>query len=102
MPLGLSIDHNLLGDICRRYHVSALELFGSRVKGTAHEDSDVDLLVTFSQPVDLDVLVVLAADLEELFHHPVDLLTRSSVEASINPIKKKAILDVAEPLYAAA
>lgn len=102
MPLGLDIDRNRLVAVCRRYHVAALELFGSRAKGTATPESDVDLLVTFTSPVELDVLVTLADELEAVFEHPVDLLTRASVEASINPIKRRAILDAAESVYAAA
>jgi predicted nucleotidyltransferase len=47
MPLGLDIDNGRLADLCRRYRVATLELFGSRAKGTARPDSDVDLLVSF-------------------------------------------------------
>lgn len=49
MPLALAIDHERLASLCRQYHVAKLELFGSRAKGTARPDSDVDLLVTFEE-----------------------------------------------------
>ena len=50
MPLGLNIDNERLDDLCRRYRVATLELFGSRAKRTARPDSDVDLLVSFESP----------------------------------------------------
>lgn len=36
-----------LAPICRRHRIRKLSLFGSRLKGTARPDSDVDLLVEF-------------------------------------------------------
>lgn len=102
MPLGLSIDPAHLADLCRRYHVAKLELFGSRAKGTARPDSDVDLLVTFAegQLPGLEFFG-LANDLEELLGRPVDLLTRPRVERDDNPIFRRNVLSAAEVLYAA-
>lgn len=34
-------------DLCRRYKVKQLAIFGSAAKGTAKPDSDIDLLVEF-------------------------------------------------------
>jgi len=100
MPLGLDIDPQGLADLCRRYHVAKLELFGSRAKGTARPDSDVDLLVTFEegQTPGLEFFG-LALDLESFLGHPVDLFTRSSVEQSPNTIKRQSILATTERLY---
>ncbi len=39
MPLGMDIDREALADLCRRYRVAKLELFGSRAKGTARPDT---------------------------------------------------------------
>lgn len=36
-----------VADICRAHGIRRLALFGSRLKGTARPDSDVDLLVEF-------------------------------------------------------
>ena len=103
MPLGLAVDSAALADLCRRYHVAKLELFGSRARGTARPDSDVDLLVTFEpgQTPGLEFFG-LALDLEALLGRPVDLFTRPSVEQSANEYKRASILAAAEPLYVAA
>lgn len=37
----------VLSDYCRQHHIRRLSLFGSHAKGTAHADSDIDLLVEF-------------------------------------------------------
>ena len=102
MPLDLDIDHDRLTVLCRRYHVATLELFGSRAKGTARPDSDVDLLVTFEagQTPGLEFFG-LADELEELFGQRIDLLTRPRVERDDNPIFKHHVLSAAESLYAA-
>ena len=102
MPLGLPIDDWRLADLCRRYHVAKLELFGSRAKGTARPDSDVDLLVTFEegQTPGLEFFGM-ALDLEALLGHPVDLLPRSTVEQDRNPYFRHNVLAKAELLYAA-
>lgn len=36
-----------IDDVCRRFHVRRLSLFGSQARGDARPDSDVDMLVEF-------------------------------------------------------
>ena len=43
----LDVDRTGLADYCRSNGIKSLSLFGSRLKGTARRDSDVDLLVEF-------------------------------------------------------
>ncbi len=43
----IDISEAELAAICRRHRIRKLSLFGSRLKGTARPDSDVDLLVEF-------------------------------------------------------
>jgi predicted nucleotidyltransferase len=102
MPVALDIDRERLADLCRRYHVAKLELFGSRAKGTSRPDSDVDLLVTF-EPGQTPGLafVALAEELEAVFGREVDLLTRACVEEDRNEIRRQSILATTEGLYAA-
>ena len=105
MPLALDIDQDRLAALCRRYHVAKLELFGSRAKGTARPDSDVDLLVTFEPGktpsfLSPDGFVALTMALEEAFGHPVDVLIRDTVESDRNSIFKANVLSTVEVLYA--
>lgn len=102
MPLDLTIDHARLADLCRRYHVAKLELFGSRAKGTARLDSDVDLLVTFEPDAVIGLeFFALGMELETLLGRHVDLLTRPRVERDRNPRFRANVLGSVELLYAA-
>lgn len=61
----LAIDRKVLEDFCRRHGIRKLSVFGSRLKGTAREDSDVDLLVEF-EPGAKPTLLDLAAMEDEM------------------------------------
>ena len=41
------VDEAQLADLCRRYQVRELSLFGSAARGEMRPDSDIDLLVEF-------------------------------------------------------
>ena len=67
-----------LEEVCRRFRVRRLELFGSAVAGGFREDeSDLDFLVEF-QPLGpgehADAYFGLLQALEDLFGRPVDLV----------------------------
>jgi uncharacterized protein len=47
MAQRLFTDEAALAELCRRYGIRRLSLFGSTLKGTSRPDSDVDLLVEF-------------------------------------------------------
>ena len=59
--------------------VATLRLFGSVARDEARPDSDVDLLVTFTAPVDLFDLADVKLFLEAMLHRPVDLVLERSV-----------------------
>jgi predicted nucleotidyltransferase len=57
----ISLPREEVAEICRRYRIRRLSLFGSRLKGTARPDSDVDLLAEFepdAKPTYLDLSVI--------------------------------------------
>lgn len=80
-----------------------MALFGSVLRGDFGDDSDVDVLVTFEPGTrysfeDMDRM---ERELAELFGRRVDLVERRLVEQSENHIRRRAILDSAEPIYVA-
>ena len=96
----LNVDTDRIADLCRRYHVVRLEVFGSFVRDDADADSDLDVLVTFEPGARVGLEVVaLKQDLEAVFGRPVDLLTRSSVERSPNKYFRRFALRQTEPIY---
>jgi uncharacterized protein len=100
----VNIDREGLAQFCRRSGIVELALFGSALRQDFSDASDIDLLVTFksqSHPTLFD-LVQMQQELSELFHRPVDLVSRRSIERSANYLRRKEILSTAQPLYAAA
>ena len=89
-------------NFCRANGIARLEIFGSALRPDFRPDSDVDLLVTFAPgriPGSIR-LVGMEFELAEIFGRRVDLTTRSSVERSRNPVRRAAILESAETVYA--
>ena len=66
-----------------RYSISALSVFGSVARDEAREDSDIDILVEFSQPVGLFAFIDLQQNLEALLGRKVDLGTLRSLKPRI-------------------
>ena len=77
------------------YPVSRVTLCGSQAAGTSKADSDVDLIVEFSQPVSLLTLSSMKCDLEDLLQIKVDLIH--------GPIRDSDMIEVGQEvvLYAA-
>ena len=68
--------------IAKKYQIPAVYLFGSYARGTATEESDIDLLVD-TTGTDLTSLLKLGAlycDLEASFEVPVDMVTVGAIE----------------------
>lgn len=96
----LKIDQGRLAELCARYRVARLEVFGSFVGGDAREDSDLDMLVTFDPESKVGLeFVALQQELESLFGRPVDLLTRPSVENSPNKYFRRFALRKTASIY---
>lgn len=92
-----------IAEICRRHRVSRLELFGSAATPDHFDPqtSDIDLLYEFAggyAPDLADRYFGLAEDLEQLFHHPVDLISLKHAQDPrfLNQVNPQRI-----PLYAA-
>ena len=68
-------------EAARRLHVSNPRVFGSVLRGTDDDDSDLDLLVDPSPETTLFDLGGLQAELEALLGVPVDVLTPGDLPA---------------------
>jgi len=92
-----------LAELCRRWSVTELSLFGSALRDDFRPDSDLDLLVTFAPDATWSGwdFVRLKSELEGLFGRKVDLAERAAVETSENWIRRKQILEEAEAIYVA-
>ena len=93
------IDRQKVAELCRRYGVAELALFGSVLRDDFRADSDVDVLVSFGPEAhpSLLELVELREDLKDVFGREVDLVERAGLR---NPFRRRAILSTAEVVYA--
>jgi uncharacterized protein len=92
-----------LETLCRKWKIRNLYMFGSAQTGRLGPDSDVDLLAEFetTERWSLMDLVEAQEEFSALFGRPVDLVDRENLTRSANLIRRDAILDSAEVLYAA-
>jgi predicted nucleotidyltransferase len=76
--------------------VVRLALFGSVARNEATENSDIDLLVTFSQqPVTSVDYFNLQFYLEDLLGCSIDLITDKALRKELRPYIEKELIDVA-------
>ncbi len=90
-----------LADLCRRFKVQRLGLFGSAATGSyAPESSDLDFLVTFTERRATgdyaDRYLDFAEALERLFQRRVDLVTEQSIR---NPFFRRELEETRQPIY---
>ncbi len=96
---GLVLPAAGIAEICRRYQVKELAVFGSAARGELRADSDIDLLVEFL-PEARPGLLGLAAmmrELSELLGRHVDL----AVKPALKPMIRPGVLAQAQVIYAA-
>ena len=100
----ISIDPRRIADFCERWKISRLELFGSVLREDFRPDSDVDVLVTYRADASWSLMdtVDIEDELSQLLGRRVDLISRRAIEASSNWIRRRAILDSAQAIHAAA
>ena len=93
------VDGAILADLCRRYHVRELSLFGSAARGEMRPDSDIDLLVEFLPNAEVGLVehAGLMLDLQGLLGRKVDLVSKNGLKPRIRPY----VLADAQLVYAA-
>lgn len=78
--------------LAQRFGVARLALFGSVVRDTAKEGSDVDVLVAFDGPATSARYFGVQFYLEDLLRLPVDLVTEKALRPELRPfIEKEAV-----------
>jgi predicted nucleotidyltransferase len=100
VQLQIPINLSLVREICHRWGVRELSVFGSAIREDFRPDSDLDLLVSFVPGASLSLFDLMAfrEQLEAVAGRKVDLVER---EALRNPFRRASILAHREILYAA-
>jgi uncharacterized protein len=91
-----------LAELCRKYHVSELDVFGSAAIGDFNEEtSDIDFLVMFDNEVKknrFDNFFSLLEELQKLFNRPIDLVEPGGMK---NPYFIDSVNQTRKKIYAA-
>lgn len=75
-------------DLLKPYQPQRISIFGSYARGEEKKDSDLDILIKFSNKISLLKLVQIQQELSENLGIPVDLVTENGIK---NPRLKKYI-----------
>ena len=90
-----------LQELCKKYDIKNMYLFGSATSDEFKDYSDIDILISFQDiPFDkyTDNYFELHEELEKLFNRKVDLVTERSLS---NPFFKESVEESKQLLYAA-
>jgi predicted nucleotidyltransferase len=87
-----------ISEICRRYGVRELSLFGSGLGPNFSPASDIDLLVEFQPDAEMDLIRFsqLRYELQDILGRKVDLVPKKGLK----PLIRDRVLQQAELVYA--
>lgn len=81
--------------VLRRHRIRRLVAFGSRARGEARPDSDLDLAAAVPRSADLFDLVHIQDELGQAFGVPVDLVTLQGARGRVGRAIEKGVVLVA-------
>lgn len=95
--LPVAINRDRLAEICRRYHVKELALFGSVLRDDFSDQSDIDVLCSLlpDSPTRGMEWIRLVLALEDLWGRRVDMVKPSLLD----PLIRDQVLREAKPIY---
>ncbi len=79
-----------------QFPVRQIGIFGSFARQEERVDSDIDILVSFAETIDLFTLVRMHRELGELLHRKVDIVTEKALHPSFKPYVEKDLQIIAE------
>lgn len=66
-------------DLSARYHLTSIGIFGSFTREDFRDDSDIDILIDYDQPIGIE-FIDLAEELEKILNRKVDLVSKNGVK----------------------
>lgn len=100
--LKFKIPEKKITNFCRKWDIKEFSLFGSVLTDNFRPDSDIDVLVTFGEESHHTFfdLVRMERELKQIFGCDVVIVSRRGLGSSRNFIRRDAILNSAESVYA--
>jgi len=90
-----------IAQFCRRWLIRELSLFGSALRDDFKPESDVDVLVTFSEDSEWGLFdhVRMQQELQTLLDRKVDLISRRALLHTRNQLLREEILKTAKTIF---
>jgi len=97
---GIFLNYINVLELCKKYYIIELSVFGSSIREDFNHDSDIDILVSFDKnsKITLFDIIELENDFSILLNRKVDIVEKESLK---NPIRRDKILSTREIIYAA-
>jgi uncharacterized protein len=92
--LQLPLELDELRRILTRYDVTSASVFGSYARGEAHQDSDLDLLVSYAPGTDLLRVLALQDELEAAADRKVDLVSAKFIRPQLAARIKRDLVPI--------
>jgi len=91
----IPINREKVEAFCKKWKIVELSLFGSVIRDDFREDSDVDVLVSFSKDSRWSLFDVIHAEneLSVIVGRKVDLMEREAIEDDPNWIRRRHIMN---------
>lgn len=95
----IELPQKAVAELCKRYHVRELSVFGSAVRDDFTADSDIDFLVEFMPDAKIGFLEFagMQIELSELMGRKIDLVSKNG----LNPVIRDEVLNSSKVFYAA-
>ncbi len=99
-PVKIDVPQDQVRHFCQKWKVAELSLFGSVLRDDFRPDSDVDVLISFTQDARWSLFdwLDMIDELRVVFGRDVDLLSSRALR---NPYRRQQILSACEVLFAA-
>ena len=96
---GLIVNPADIERLCIKYKIKELSIFGSAIRDDFNENSDVDLLVSFINNMEVGLFEVfdVEEELSRLLKRKIDIIPKEGLTL---PVRKERILSTREIIYA--
>jgi predicted nucleotidyltransferase len=100
-PTNIKYDDAKLREICLRWKIKEISLFGSVLRDDFNSDSDIDILIEFLPEARITLFKhqLLKEEFEDFFSKKVDLVSKSALLCSTNRFRKEGILSNTSLIY---
>ena len=95
---GIDISEDFIKSFSKKWKIKEFAMFGSILRNDFDKNSDIDVLLTFSQNAKISLLdfVIMQDELKSVFHREVDIIEKNALN---NPYRKKEIMNNFRVVY---